>query len=28
MNEKYFCLNDLNPLQKIFGNIFNNFGLI
>lgn len=28
MNEKYFCLNDLNPLQKIFGNIFNNFELI
>ena len=25
MNEKHLCLNDLNPLQKIFGKIFNNF---
>ena len=27
MNEKKICLNDLNPLQKLFGNIFNNFEL-
>jgi N-formylglutamate amidohydrolase len=28
MNEKTICLNNLNPLQKIFGNIFNNFELV
>ena len=28
MNEKNICLNDLNPLQKLFGNIFNNFELL
>ncbi|MDC0094027.1 N-formylglutamate amidohydrolase [Alphaproteobacteria bacterium] len=28
MNEKKNCINNLNPLQKLFANIFNNFDLL